>query len=57
MLSECKHIFCGDCFRDFYKSLIMDQMKHDQLKCPEYGCESKPSEEEIRGIIDDTSIF
>ena len=26
-------------------------MKHYLLKCPEYGCEVKPTVEEIRGII------
>ena len=27
-------------------------MKHASLKCPEYGCEVRPTEEEVRGMID-----
>ena len=51
MLS-CGHSFCSLCFSDYYKSLIEDQNRHHALKCPQTGCEIKPSLEEIQGIID-----
>lgn len=51
MLSGCGHVFCQDCFKEFYRTLIEDQMKSHDLKCPQYGCDNKPTEEEIRNII------
>ena len=33
MLS-CGHSFCSICFSEYYKSLIVDQNRHNSLKCP-----------------------
>ena len=30
----------------------MQQNKHNSLKCPEYGCDTVPSAEEIQNILD-----
>ena len=50
-LSGCEHTFCRECFTDFYKSLIEEQNKHEDLKCLQFGCTAKPTEEEIKSII------
>lgn len=52
MLDKCKHIFCGECFKEFYRTQIEEEYKHHDLKCPEYGCDTKPTEQEVRNIID-----
>ena len=53
MLEECKHMFCADCFKEYYRSLIEDQNRHQALKCPQWGCDTKPTEEEIQQIINE----
>ena len=49
-------MFCDECFKQFYESLILEQNKHNQLTCPEYGCPNKPTEEEVKMIISDTGF-
>ena len=56
MLS-CGHTFCNECFTDYFTSMINDQNKHDQLKCPEYECQTKPTEEEVKSIINDNCFL
>ena len=56
MLQECKHTFCKACFKEYYRSLIEDQNKHHDLRCPENKCATKPTEEEVRAIINDDSF-
>ena len=34
MLGKCGHTFCRECFAEFYRSLIEDQNRHFDLKCP-----------------------
>lgn len=51
MLSECQHTFCAECFEEYFRSLIEDQLKDHKLQCPEYGCSTKPSQEEVESII------
>lgn len=52
MLDKCKHAFCGECFEEYFRSLIEDQNRHHDLKCPEYTCQARASEQEIKAIID-----
>lgn len=33
-LSECGHAFCGECFGEYYRTMIELQYMHDKLKCP-----------------------
>ena len=42
---SCGHSFCKECFTDYFTSLISDQNKHSDLKCPEQECGTKPTEE------------
>ena len=51
MLSECGHTFCGECFEEYFRSLIEDQNKDHKLRCPQAGCETKPTPEEVEQII------
>lgn len=50
-LEECNHTFCAECFQEFFRSMIEDQNKHHQLKCPEYSCETRPTAEDVNSII------
>ena len=50
-LKECKHSFCEECFQETYRSLIEDQNALDKIKCPQFGCEVKPSEAELQQIV------
>ena len=34
MLDACKHTFCGDCFSQFFASLIEDQNRSHDMRCP-----------------------
>lgn len=51
MLGACGHTFCGECFHDYFKSLIEEQNKDHKLKCPQFGCETKPTQDEVKNII------
>jgi len=31
---KCGHIFCTECFSDYFESLIQEQNKHNSLRCP-----------------------
>ena len=48
---SCGHAFCGDCFGDYYESLIAEQNKASKLCCPEQGCEVVPTDEEVASIV------
>ena len=50
-LDLCNHSFCSDCFSETYRSLIEDQNALSKIKCPQYGCEAAPSEEEIQRLV------
>ena len=50
-LDKCGHTFCKECFTETFRSLIEDQNKVHMLKCPQYGCEIKPTQEEVKQII------
>ena len=50
-LTSCHHSFCSLCFEEFFRSLIEDQNALDLLKCPQHGCDAKPSESEIKQIV------
>lgn len=47
MLEKCQHMFCAECFTEYYKSMIEKQNNHHRLKCPEYGCDTIPTDDEI----------
>jgi len=51
MLSKCNHAFCGDCFTEYYRSLVEDQYKMNNLKCPQHDCKEVPSKEEVEAIM------
>ena len=51
-LHGCSHFFCKECIGDYFKSLVVDQMKDHMLKCPEHGCQNKPSLDQIRLVLD-----
>lgn len=52
-LDACQgdHYFCKDCFAEDFRSLIEDQNKHSDLKCLEFNCMEKPSDEEILDFV------
>ena len=50
-LTSCNHIFCKECLTDYFTSLITDQNKHDDIKCPEHECGAKPTEEELKELV------
>ena len=43
-LEACCHTFCKDCFRDTFHSLIQEQNRYDELQCPHFACDARPSE-------------
>jgi hypothetical protein len=49
-------LFCSDCFTEDFRSLIEDQNKHAHLKCPEFNCEVKPTDDEILKAVGE-SVF
>ena len=55
-LEKCKHTFCAECFREFYRTLIEDMYQHDCLRCPQHGCDAKPTLEEVKKIINEDSF-
>ena len=52
MLS-CEHTFCEDCFRETFRAMIEDQNRAHQLMCPEAGCGLKPTEDEVKQILEE----
>ena len=50
-LNDCKHSFCSECFQETYRSLIEDQNALEKIKCPQFGCDVKPSEEDLQQIL------
>ena len=46
-----KHMFCSECFTEDFRSLIEDQNKHQDLKCPEFNCELKPTDDEVKKAV------
>ena len=46
----CQHAFCSECFTEYFESLILDQGKHNNLKCPEASCSYKPTNTEVKRI-------
>ena len=55
-LEKCGHRFCEFCFVESFRSLIEDQNKSDKLRCPQFGCDVKPTKDEVKFIIDN-SVF
>ena len=54
-LENCQnHRFCSECFTEEFRSRIEDQNKHADLKCPEFGCEVKPTDDEILQAVGKT---
>ena len=56
-LAECGHQFCLLCLHDNYRSLIEDQYRHKNLKCPQNGCTAMIKEAEIRAILDNEQVI
>ena len=55
-LSACvaePHVFCFECFRDAFHSLIEQQQRHEDLKCLQHGCESRATSAEVQLICED----
>ena len=50
-LAACGHTFCRQCFQDTYHSMILEQNRHDDLRCPFYQCEGKPTDEEVKLLV------
>lgn len=50
-LGACGHTFCRDCFQETFHSMIMEQNRHDDLRCPFYQCEARPTPEEIELLV------
>ena len=50
---SCGHVFCAECFKEYYKSLITEQNKSHKLGCPEHGCPCEPTVEEVQRIIEE----
>ena len=50
------HKFCSECFTEDFRSLIEDQNKHADLKCPEFDCEAKPTDEEVKKAVSEATF-
>lgn len=50
-LTDCQHSFCSECFEETYRSLIEDENALHKIKCPQFGCQNIPSEQELQNII------
>ena len=55
MLDKCNHTFCSECFKETFRTLIEDQNRSHDIRCPQVGCGQKASEEEIARIISEDS--
>ena len=50
-LAECGHAFCGECFKEFFQTMIELQYRHDKLKCPQFDCDVTPNIKDVENIV------
>ena len=47
---KCGHVYCAECFEEYFRQKIEIENECDNLKCPQRGCHMKPTADEIKAI-------
>ncbi|EGR31975.1 ibr domain protein, partial [Ichthyophthirius multifiliis] len=53
---SCNHIFCNTCIQQYLKNLIQ-QNQILNISCPQYGCEQKLNEKDIKRCLQNEEFF